>query len=129
MRCIGGSSGVKDGMGNEKIETQNVRHEEGNKESGEQIKKTKSWAEVTQSKKVNPVATQFEFSPPPTRSIMVDPPDDLLQEGFEKLKLCITGYFSKKTIPFHLLYSEARKAWDKSGLLKVSQKDERISVF
>ncbi|XP_074364599.1 uncharacterized protein LOC141705599 [Apium graveolens] len=88
---------------------------------------TKTWADVLQKPRVE--LSKFEFHPPSPGSLVIDPSDDFLKEGLDKLKLCFTGYFSKRSLPFALLQSEANKVWGGGMGCKVSQKNERTFVF
>lgn len=82
-RYQGSTTGCKDKKGVEKDD--GIRNE-----------KSKSWANVIQIPKLD--MPQFDFKPPPAGSVVVDPPDKLLQEGINKLKMCFTGHFSRKAL-------------------------------
>lgn len=89
---------------------------------------TKIWSDVLKSSP--PVANvKFEYCPPKEGSKLVDPPDEILQEGLDKFKLCIIGVFTKGTLSFGAVNEIAHKLWSKRGLVKVFQKNENTFVF
>ena len=89
--------------------------------------KPKSWAEML-AKPPSPEVS-FDYFPRKAGSDVVSPPLEVLQKGNEKLKLCITGSFSKGFLPFKKVSDFAFSTWKKFGLQHISQKDERTFIF
>lgn len=91
--------------------------------------KAKSWSQVV--KDDSPVAKKicFSYVPPPDGEIVVNPPDDVLIEGNNKLKTSIVGTFTKGTVPYLKVLNFANSVWKSRGLLHVGQKDNRTFIF
>ena len=98
--------------------------------SGPTVIVNKSWSQVVKdpvAKNVEP--PKFSYVPPLAGSTTVDPPDDALKEGTDKLKTTIVGSFTKGFAPFNKVVDFANKLWKNRGLVHVGQKDARTFFF
>lgn len=60
---------------------------------------------------------------------MVNPPEEVLQEGLLKFKNCVIGTFTKKIPSFPAVSDFSKIAWNQKGLVKVLQKDAGTFLF
>lgn len=89
----------------------------------------RSWKQVVDSSPKPDVEVKFEYVPLPAGVSTVTPPDEVLQQGVDKLKYCIVGEFTKATLSFNTVKDLALKLWGDKGLLQVFQKSASTFLF
>lgn len=110
-----GPSGAKNEKGQEKVEDVPAQN--------------KTWSQVV--KDATPTSPSFNLSyvPPANGESIVCPPDEILQEGNDKMKTTIVGSFTKGYVPYNKVAEFANKLWKNRGLVYVGQKDSRTFLF